>query len=84
MTRVQPDLARALEIAAEAVCEVIEDLVSAYTRPSVLYRPTLSKDGDKWIALYGEDLQSGVVGTGPTPAVAMQDFDEAWCAEPKA
>ncbi len=31
--------------------------------PSVLYRPTLSQDGDKWLAIYG-DLPTGVVGVG--------------------
>lgn len=47
-------------------------------RPSVLYRPLLSADGDKWCALYGEDLASGVAGFGDTPEQAMRAFDEAW------
>ena len=47
-------------------------------RPSVLYRPALSIDGDQWCALYGEDLQAGVAGFGATPALAMQDFDKQW------
>ena len=48
------------------------------TRPSVLFRPTLTIDGDTWIALYGEDLQSGVAGCGKSPDAAMLDFDKAW------
>lgn len=47
-------------------------------RPSVLYRPTLSADGDMWCALYGEDLMSGVAGFGKTPAEAMTAFDQAF------
>lgn len=47
-------------------------------RPSVLYRPSLSIDGDKWCALYGENLQDGVAGFGDTPELAMLDFDQAW------
>jgi hypothetical protein len=41
-------------------------------------RPALSLDGNKWIALYGENLQEGVVGIGDSPAEAMRDFDRAW------
>jgi hypothetical protein len=37
--------------------------------------PKLSKDGNMWCFLYGEDLQSGVAGFGETPYSAMVDFD---------
>ncbi|HBW7291453.1 hypothetical protein [Klebsiella pneumoniae] len=47
--------------------------------PSVLYRPTLSQDGDKWLAIYG-DLPTGVVGVGSTPEEAMREFNKAWLA----
>lgn len=47
-------------------------------RPSAIYRPTLSKDGNAWVALYGPDLATGVVGCGMTPAEAMEEFDLAW------
>lgn len=47
-------------------------------RPSVLFRPALSIDGTKWCALYGSNLQDGVVGFGDTPAAAMADFDKHW------
>lgn len=49
--------------------------------PSVLYRPRLMADGAKWCALYGDDLASGVVGFGDTPAEAMHAFDMAWGSE---
>ena len=48
-------------------------------RPSVLYRPTISADGDMWCVLLGEDLQCGVAGFGETPAKAMAAFEnEFW------
>jgi hypothetical protein len=55
-------------------------LCAAYEmqRPSAVYRPSISMDGTKWCALYGEDLQNGVAGFGDTPAEAMAEFDKAW------
>lgn len=47
-------------------------------RPSVLYRPAISIDGNQWCALYGENLQDGIAGFGDTVADAMRDFDQAW------
>lgn len=47
-------------------------------RPSRLWQPKLFQDGNAWIALYGEDIASGVVGTGDSPEAAMLDFDAAW------
>jgi len=46
--------------------------------PSVLYKPALSIDGNKWCALYGDNLQDGVAGFGDSPALAMADFDKNW------
>ena len=46
-------------------------------RPSTIYRPELSQDGNAWLAIYG-DLPTGVVGSGSTPAEAMLAFDKAW------
>lgn len=48
--------------------------------PSVLYRPTLTPDGNMWCALYGLDAQVGVSGFGSTPAEAMAAFDLAWAS----
>ncbi len=47
-------------------------------RPSVLFRPSLSIDGNQWCALYGDNLQDGVAGFGNTPDEAMRKFDIAW------
>jgi hypothetical protein len=56
-----------------------EFMTAAYemSRPSTIYRPEVSKDGDMWLAIYG-DLPTGVVGAGRTPAEAMAEFDKAW------
>ncbi|MEG1654825.1 MAG: hypothetical protein RRZ38_15820 [Hafnia sp.] len=48
-----------------------------YSRPSAVFRPQLSQDGDAWLAIYG-DLPTGVVGCGESPAEAMADFDKKW------
>ncbi len=52
-----------------------------YIRPCVLYKPKVYLDGDVWCALYGENIQEGVVGFGESPSKAMYNFDENWCKE---
>ncbi len=47
-------------------------------RPSVLYRPSVGIDGNKWSALYGANLMEGVCGFGDSPEEAMRDFDKNW------
>lgn len=47
-------------------------------RPFMLLRPTLSLDGNVWVALYGENLMEGVSGFGDTPEAAAHAFDLAW------
>lgn len=49
-----------------------------YMRPSVIYRPRIFRDGDKWCALYGENLHDGCIGFGDSIADAMSDFDVNW------
>lgn len=51
------------------------------TAPHVLMRPTLSRDGNMWCALYGDNLQDGVAGFGETPLEACSDFDTNWATE---
>ena len=46
--------------------------------PSYIFRPQLSIDGNKWCALYGDNLQDGVAGFGDSPAEAYADFDLKW------
>lgn len=44
----------------------------------VLLRPKLSKDGNQYCLLYGENLQEGIAGFGDTPYLAMLDFNKQW------
>lgn len=62
--------------------EVLAQEIAGYhaTWFSVL-KPKLSKDGNMWCALHGEDLQVGIAGFGPTPAKALLAFDAAMCSE---
>lgn len=64
--------------AAEMCQASIQSAAAQYERPSVLYRPKLSIDGNQWCALYGENLQDGVAGFGDSPADAMWRFDQEW------
>jgi hypothetical protein len=41
-------------------------------------------DGNKWCALYGEDLQSGCCGFGDSPEEAMDAFDVEWKSAARA
>lgn len=64
-----------------ALPALMQDIVlqfAEHARPSAVYRPALSADGNQWCALYGENLQVGVAGFGDTPALAMADFDANW------
>jgi hypothetical protein len=72
-------------MAANAICheaflagQVWQMIAYSFERPSVLYRPRLFKDGSAWCALYGDDIQVGACGFGPSPALAMKDFDASW------
>lgn len=72
-------------MAANAICheagmtgETWRQAAYDYTRPCVLFKPRLSIDGNKWCALYGDNLQDGVAGFGDSPAAAMHDFDKQW------
>lgn len=49
-------------------------------RPFIQLRPRLFIDGNRWCALYGENIQDGVVGFGVSPEEAAWDFDHAYCA----
>lgn len=65
----------------EHAMSAIHIAAAEYERPSVLFRPKLSIDGDQWCALYGENLQDGVAGFGDSPAKAMYDFDRQFQKE---
>jgi len=54
------------------------DAANEHGRPSAVFRPTLSLDGDQWMALLGRNLHEGLAGFGSTPDAAMRAFDVAW------
>jgi hypothetical protein len=64
--------------AADMAKVSIQEAAGTYARPSAIYKPRLSIDGNQWCALYGENLQDGVAGFGDSPADAMWDFDKNW------
>lgn len=43
-----------------------------------MIRPTLTKDGDKWCCLYGENIMEGIAGFGETPYLSILDFNKAF------
>lgn len=80
-SQIEADIAGAAFRVGQAA-EVLAQQLSAYhaTWWSVM-KPTLSKDGDMWCALHGENLQVGIAGFGPSPANALIAFDIAMCSE---
>jgi len=60
-----------------------EFLNSAYQmqRPSVLFKPELTRDGNQWCVLLGDNLQVGLCAFGDTPAQAFEAFDLAFYKE---
>lgn len=62
------------------VLSLCQEISAEYTRPSVMYKPELSIDGDMWCASYG-NMPEGVQGFGKSPALALQDFDKNWSAK---
>lgn len=59
-----------------------DDIGYQNNRPSTIYKPKLYKDGNLWCALYGDNIQDGVAGFGDSPALAYEDFDRNWEAQP--
>ena len=68
------DLSRFQSIATQEIVAVSHEM----QRPSVLFKPVLTAEGDSWCALYGPDLQIGIAGFGDTPDAAMRAFDVSW------
>lgn len=68
----------AIAHAANMALASVQSAVADYQRYSILLRPKLMLDGDKWCALYGDNLQDGIAGFGSTPDEAMRDFDKSF------
>jgi hypothetical protein len=43
-----------------------------------ILRPSINIDGNMWCVLYGDNLQDGVAGFGPSPYLAILDFNKAF------
>lgn len=67
-----------ISFAVEGVAHEFKRAAYEQQRPSAIYRPSISIDGNQWCALYGDNLQDGVAGFGDSPEAAMQDFDAQW------
>jgi hypothetical protein len=67
-----------LEILEANIYEETLRVLYEQGRPSVLFKPTLGLDGNRYFALYGTDLMSGIAGFGETADAAMRDFDNNW------
>jgi hypothetical protein len=70
--------ANAICHAAEMVKAAWQEVAGEHMRPFYMLKPAMSKDGNQWCFLYGENLQEGVAGFGDTPAAAAYDFDKNW------
>jgi hypothetical protein len=77
----QQHIANTVSHWCEMARESAREAAAEYVRPSAVFKPRLSIDGDQWCALYGENLQDGVAGFGDSPADAMRDFDRNWAAK---
>lgn len=72
------DISTDAYLARMAIVEAAATIRCVLTAPHVIHKPALYIDGNKWCALFGENLQEGVAGFGDTPAEAMLAFDAAW------
>jgi len=68
---------------ADQVKCAFQEAAGEMMRPSVVFKPTITQDGNMFLVILG-DLPTGVVGVGNTPSAAMYDFDMAWHREAKA
>lgn len=67
-------IAHAVEVLKNELLTVAYEM----QRPCVIFKPQLFRNGvGKWCALLGDD-KTGVMGTGDSPAEAMEDFDKKW------
>lgn len=61
----------------QQACYELQNSAVEHGRPCVVFKPTLTQDGNAWLAVLG-DLPTGVVGCGDSPAQAMAAFDKNW------
>lgn len=78
MQRVLENLNSAIYSVAQRIEGCAIDVSRSLEAPHRIYGAKLSKDGNQWCWLYGENLQEGIAGFGDTPALAAKEFDRAW------
>ncbi len=65
-------------LAAQSEYQTQIDIAVFVTRPSIMLRAKVYKDGNMWCCLYGDNIQIGVCGFGETPDKACLEFDRTW------
>lgn len=68
-------IVQAFAFAADTEARCIQNLYSERDRPFYHMKAKLFIDGDKWCALYGENIQEGLCGFGSSPFEAICEFD---------
>jgi hypothetical protein len=73
--------ANAIAHAATMAGEAWKTAAYERERPVVVFQPRLTRDGNMWCFLLGENLHEGVAGFGETPYLASYAFDKAFNGE---
>lgn len=63
------------------IYNLANETFAEYQRPSIMLKPTISNDGNKYCALYGDNLVDGVAGFGESIHEAFLDFDKNFYAK---
>jgi hypothetical protein len=81
--RIENDYANAMAMNLEYV-KAKRDAAVAEASPHNLYNPKLARLGSNYIAVLGDlsDPENCVLGVGPSPAEALEAFDQAFTSQP--
>lgn len=58
--------------------EATSTIENEHMRPSVVFKPFITKVNKRWRAHYGSVSTLSVHATGDSPDEAMRNFDKAW------
>lgn len=73
----QFDISHMKALLQQDFCSAAQEMA----RPVVIFKPALTRDGNQWCFLLGQDPQSGLAGFGDTPDTAAAAFDQAFWKE---
>lgn len=79
-SQIEADIAGAAWRVGQAAEVLAQQIGSYHATFAATLKPKLTKDGNAWCALYGDDLQVGISGWGDTPAKALFAFEIAMCS----